>query len=129
MFYINSFDYCFYNPIGIFNYVKIFLNITYFNPLIFDFSNKNSGLDFNIFSRAVSTISVFKSSRTTGMFAHCNGLQSHCHGSRPIITTLLIFHKMVEATGFEPATLWSQTRCATDCATPPTSHNFIIYIV
>ena len=28
--------------------------------------------------------------------------------------------KLVGATGFEPATPWSQTKCATNCATPLT---------
>lgn len=34
---------------------------------------------------------------------------------------------MVEATGFEPTTLWSRTIRATNCATP--QYAFIIYLI
>ena len=35
----------------------------------------------------------------------------------------------VEVTGLEPATAWSQTRNATNCATPRTIYDFTIYLM
>jgi hypothetical protein len=36
------------------------------------------------------------------------------------LTVKALCFKLVGATGFEPATPWSQTKCATNCATPLT---------
>ena len=48
---------------------------------------------------------------------------------RPLLyPTELQTHKMVGAAGFEPATLWSQTRCATKLRYAPSITKYIIHI-
>ena len=71
---------------------KDFCITHFFNPSILDFSNKSGGFDFNILSRAFSTISFLRSSNTTGIFAlHKWAAIPLPIVPDPIITTFFIF--------------------------------------
>ena len=56
-----------------------------------------------------------------------------CANSRYKKTIVLKFNTIVStlvgATGLEPATSWSQTRCATNCATPRTYLLILNYLM
>ena len=95
---------------------------------ILDLSNNYGGRDFRILSLAFFDISVLRSRRVTVIFAlhKCAAIPLPIV-PEPITTTLLIFMFMVGAAGFEPATLWSQTRCATRLRYAP-KVQFIVYI-
>ena len=98
----------------VFRYNKIYKENTIDKKLIFLIINTALSLNGGVLSKFSKTNSLKKSKKNK---------------SNKIITkfVLVLSIKMVGAAGFEPATLWSQTRCATRLRYAPNLFTIIVH--